>query len=98
MDNIGVTIEGKGPNLNISISSFVTKKRFTLKHLKDFGFGRVGLEGVIQGEVNIFFSDDTLNKCQSRPRLDRGARIQNFGVFSTSRFTPLALSSVDDPD
>ena len=54
MDNIGVTIEGKGPNLNISISSFVTKKRFTLKHLKDFGFGRVGLEGVIQGEVNIF--------------------------------------------
>ena len=26
-------------------------RRFTLKHLKDFGFGRAGLEGVIQGEV-----------------------------------------------
>ena len=26
-------------------------QRFTLKHLKDFGFGRAGLEGVIQGEV-----------------------------------------------
>jgi len=26
-------------------------RRFTLKHLKDFGFGRAGLEEVIQGEV-----------------------------------------------
>ena len=26
-------------------------RRFALKHLKDFGFGRAGLEGVIQGEV-----------------------------------------------
>ena len=31
--------------------------RFTLKHLKDFGFGRAGLEGVIQGEVNIIIKD-----------------------------------------
>jgi len=27
------------------------QRRFALKHLKDFGFGRAGLEGVIQGEV-----------------------------------------------
>ena len=54
MDNTGVTIEGKDLNLNISIMVICHKKRFTLKHLKDFGFGRVGLEGVIQGEVNIF--------------------------------------------
>ena len=27
------------------------QRRFALKHLKDFGFGRSGLEGVIQGEV-----------------------------------------------
>ena len=27
------------------------QRRFALKHLKDFGFGRIGLEGVIQGEV-----------------------------------------------
>ena len=26
-------------------------RRFALKHHKDFGFGRAGLEGVIQGEV-----------------------------------------------
>ena len=31
--------------------------RFTLKHLKDFGFGRAGLEGVIQGEVNIIVNN-----------------------------------------
>ena len=30
---------------------FLRWLRFTLKHLKDFGFGRAGLEGVIQGEV-----------------------------------------------
>ena len=28
--------------------SFLYKLRFALKHLKDFGFGRAGLEGVIQ--------------------------------------------------
>ena len=54
MDNTGVTIEGKDLNLNISII-VICHKRFTLKHLKDFGFGRVGLEGVIQGEVKVFF-------------------------------------------
>jgi len=32
------------------------QRRFALKHLKDFGFGRIGLEGVIQGEV-----EDLLN-------------------------------------
>merc|ERR1719232_101786 len=26
-------------------------RRFALKHLKDFGFGKAGLEGVIQGEA-----------------------------------------------
>ena len=26
-------------------------RRFTLKHLKDFGFGKEGLEGVIQAEA-----------------------------------------------
>ena len=26
-------------------------RRFTLKHLKDFGFGKAGLEGVIQAEA-----------------------------------------------
>ena len=32
-------------------------QRFTLKHLKDFGFGRAGLEEVIQGEVKIVIRD-----------------------------------------
>ena len=27
------------------------QRRFALKHLKDFGFGKIGLQGVIQGEV-----------------------------------------------
>ena len=30
---------------------WTSQRRFALKHLKDFGFGRSGLEGVIQGEV-----------------------------------------------
>ena len=40
------------PNNIITLStispSFLYKLRFALKHLKDFGFGRAGLEGVIQ--------------------------------------------------
>ena len=31
--------------------AWVEQRRFALKHLKDFGFGKVGLQGVIQGEV-----------------------------------------------
>merc|ERR1719315_110442 len=30
---------------------WMEQRRFTLKHLKDFGFGRAGLHGVIQDEV-----------------------------------------------
>ena len=43
--------------------------RFTLKHLKDFGFGRAGLEGVIQGEVNIIFNDKITIKDFFYPKL-----------------------------
>ena len=37
--------------ITIIIITIIILIRFTLKHLKDFGFGRAGLEGVIQGEV-----------------------------------------------
>ena len=30
---------------------WIEQRRFALKHLKDFGFGKVGLHGVIQDEV-----------------------------------------------
>ena len=30
---------------------WIEQRRFALKHLKDFGFGKVGLHGVIQEEV-----------------------------------------------
>ena len=30
---------------------WVEQRRFALRHLKDFGFGKVGLQGVIQDEV-----------------------------------------------
>ena len=32
--------------------AWVEQRRFALKHLKDFGFGKVGLHGVIQEEVD----------------------------------------------
>ena len=31
--------------------AWVEQRRFAMKHLKDFGVGKVGLQGVIQGEV-----------------------------------------------
>ena len=31
---------------------WIEQRRFALKHLKDFGFGKVGLHGVIQEEVD----------------------------------------------
>ena len=39
---------------------WVEQKRFALKHLKDFGFGKIGVQGVIQDEV------EDLVKCFSR--------------------------------
>ena len=55
---IGQYIQSCSPQGIISTDGqdWVEQRRFALKHLKDFGFGRIGLEGVIQGEV-----EDLLN-------------------------------------
>jgi len=48
---------GKNKGIIFSDGQYWTDhRRFTLKHLKDFGFGRAGLEGVIQGEAEELVS------------------------------------------
>ena len=37
-------------------SEWSDQRKFALKHLKDFGFGRAGLEGVIQVTISISIS------------------------------------------
>ena len=41
------------------------QRRFALKHLKDFGFGKIGLQGVIQDEV-----EDLVNHLKKVGRKD----------------------------
>jgi len=44
---------------------WLDQRRFTLRALKDFGFGKTGMEEMIQEEVNLF--KDLINKSEGNP-------------------------------
>ena len=70
-------------------------QRFTLKHLKDFGFGRAGLEGVIQGEVKTIIIDK-LTMTSSHPNLKHMLECHNHNT-NTNALARLRIWSTYSP-
>ena len=73
---------------------WVEQRRFALKHLKDFGFGKVGLEGVIQEEVEELVKQ--LTKLDSQDIRLLASRCSFFCTLTSSgwRHCLVSLSSI----